>query len=102
MDSILALLIGAAVSCLVYFLAKILIGSPARDQKSVKPPQTDDDHTAPIPVAAPASLPAASPSEAAAAVPVVQQGSRSWQPTPVATIPKCVAFFDVETTGLSE
>lgn len=100
MDSALPLLIDATVTCLVFFIARISIGPWKPSEAS----QIDDHYAATTSVVERPPIAEASPaaSEHAVAVPAVEQSSPSWQPTPVATIPKCLAFFDIETTGLSD
>jgi DNA polymerase III subunit epsilon len=96
MDSVLPFLIGAAVACFVLFLAKALIGSggshASPDQVAAGPP--DHHNAAAIPLAGspPDAVPAIQPE-----IPVL----RTSVPTRLAVIPKCITFFDVETTGLS-
>jgi DNA polymerase III subunit epsilon len=90
MDSVLQLIIGAAVVCLVVYLAKVLIGpgeSHVSPDPTVEPPQIDHTISAGG-SSAPLAAPVPSPPEPRAL-------------TRVANIPKCVIFFDVETTGLN-
>ena len=111
MDSLLPLIVGVAVSCLVLFLAKVFIGSGeshvGHDQKAIDSPQIDPRNAARVLARGSATVvgaPASSPSEPNIVVPVIQPdvpALRTWVPTPVSSIPKCVTFFDVETTGLN-
>src|SRR5258707_14301038 len=90
MDSVLQLIIGAAVVCLVLYLEKVLIGpgeSHVSPDPTVEPPQIDHTISAGG-SSAPLAAPVPSPPEPRAL-------------TRVANIPKCVIFFDVETTGLN-
>ena len=105
MESVLPLVFGAAVTCLVVIFAKILIaaGEPplALDQKPTNRPNIDEQNAprAPVPQSPPV---AATPESSRAVVPAVERSARPRLPRPEQTIPKCVAFFDVETTGLSD
>ena len=106
MESVLPLVIGAAVTCLVVILAKILVGpgEPAvtLDQKPTNPPKIHEQNARVDPVARFAATPESSPEPIIAVVPAVEPSERPWLPRPEQTIPKCVAFFDVETTGPSD
>ena len=105
MESVLPLVFGAAVTCLVLIFAKIFIaaGEPplALDQKPTNRPNIDEQNAprAPVPQSPPV---AATPESSRAVVPAVERSARPRLPRPEQTIPKCVAFFDVETTGLSD
>jgi DNA polymerase III subunit epsilon len=106
MESVLPLVIGTAVTCLVIIFAKILIDSGevplTPDQKLANPPNVDEQHVRTAPVARIAASVESSPAPMIAVLPAVERSERAWLATPEPTIPKCVAFFDVQTTGLSE
>jgi len=105
MESVLPLVFGAAVTCLVLIFAKILIaaGEPplAPDQKPTNRPKIYEQNAPRAPVAQSPPV-AATPESSPAVVPAVERSARPRLPRPEQTIPKCVAFFDVETTGLSD
>ena len=106
MESVLPLVIGAAVTCLVVILAKIAVGSGqppvTLDQKSTNPPIIHEQNARLTAVARLVATPESSPEPIIAVIPAVEPSERPWLPRPERTIPKCVAFFDVETTGLSD
>ena len=106
MESVLPLIIGTAVTCLVVIFAKILIESGevplTPDQKLANPPKIDEQNVRTAAVARFEATVVPSPEPGIAVLPAIERSERAWLPTPEPTIPKCVAFFDVETTGLSE
>jgi DNA polymerase-3 subunit epsilon len=104
MENVLPLVIGAAITWLAVILEKILVGSGQRpvtlDQKP--PPKIHEQNAGITPAARFAATPESSPEPIIAVVPAVEPSERPWLPRPEQTIPKCVAFFDVETTGASD
>src|SRR3954471_24226391 len=105
MEIVLSLVIGAAVPCLVVIFVEIVIasGEPplAPDQKTTNAPKIYEQNAPRAPVAQSPPV-AATPESSLAVVPAVERSARPRLPRPEQTIPKCVAFFDVETTGLSD
>ena len=103
MESVLPLVIGAAITCLAVILEKVLVGSGQHPVTVDQNPTHSPEQNAPIsPVARFAATPESSPEPIIAVVPAVEPSERPWLPRPEQTIPKCVAFFDVETTGVSD
>ena len=104
MESVLPLVIGAAITWLAVILEKILVGSGrppvTLDQNPTHPPKIHEQNAGITPAARFAAAPA--PEPIIAVVPAVEPSERPWLPRPERTIPKCVVFFDVETTGLSD
>src|SRR5205814_8146382 len=95
----------SVVSCLVVMLSKIEVGSGRHpvtlDQNPTNPAKIHEQN-ARITVARYAATPETSPEPIIAVVPAIEPSDRPWLPRPERTIPKCVAFFDVETTGASD
>ena len=103
MESVLPLVIGAAITCLAVILEKVLVGSGQHPVTVDQNPTHSPEQNPPIsPVARFAATPESSPEPIIAVVPAVEPSERPWLPRPEQTIPKCVAFFDVETTGASD
>ena len=107
MESVLPLVIGAAIACLVIIFANLLIASgevPLAPHQNFANPPKRDEQNAPVTPAAPFAASVGSlPEPIIAVVPAVERSERGWLvPAPEQTIPKCVAFFDVETTGLTD
>jgi len=106
MENVLPLVMGAAITCLAVILEKILVGSGqppvTLDQNPTNPPKIHEQNAGITPVARFVATPESSPEPIIAVVPAVEPSERPWLPRPEQTIPKCVAFFDVETTGLSD
>jgi DNA polymerase-3 subunit epsilon len=106
MESLLPLVIGAAITCLAVILEKILVGSGQApvtlDRNPPNPPKIHERNARITPVVPFAATPESSPEPIIAVVPAVEPSERPWLPRPERTIPKCVVFFDVETTGPSD
>src|SRR4051795_8115554 len=89
MESVLPLVIGAAITCLAVILEKILAGSGHRpvtlDQKP--PPKIHEQNAGTTPVARFAATPESSPEPMIAVVPAVEPSERPWLPRPERTIP---------------
>src|SRR2546423_6767838 len=103
MESVLPLVIGAAITCLAVILEKVLVGSGQHPVTVDQNPTHSPEQNPPIsPAARFAATPESSPEPIIAVVPAVEPSERPWLPRPEQTIPKCVAFFDVETTGASD
>ena len=103
MESVLPLVIGAAITWLAVILEKVLVGSGQHPVTVDQNPTHSPEQNPPIsPVARFAATPESSPEPIIAVVPAVEPSERPWLPRPEQTIPKCVAFFDVETTGVSD
>src|SRR3954452_20730954 len=106
MESLLPLVIGAAITCLAVILEKILVGSGQApvtlDRNPPNPPKIHERNARITPVVQFAATPESSPEPIIEVVPAVEPSERPWLPRPEWTIPKCVVFFDVETTGPSD
>jgi DNA polymerase III subunit epsilon len=103
MESVLPLVIGAAVMCLVVILIELAGFWLTPHQKLTNPPKIDEQNVRTVPVARFAASVASSPEPVIAVLPAVERSERRWLvPAPEQTIPKCIAFFDVETTGVSD
>jgi DNA polymerase-3 subunit epsilon len=106
MESVLPLVIGAAITWLAVILEKILAGSghapDTLDQHSSNRSEIHEQNARITPVVQVAATPETSPEPIIAVVAAVEPSERPWLPRPERTIPKCVAFFDVETTGISD